>query len=393
MGARISAGRWVASMTLAMVKVLPEPVTPSSTWSRSPALDARDQLGDRLRLVARGLEIGLDDEALAALGLLRPRRPVGNPGLLAKLRPALAEQGVERLGGGSYAAFVALAGHGDDARQRQQAALLGGGRVVRSGLLVVGEPQRLGEVGIDLAGLRQRAPAAISPHSDGLRPLLEPAGRRGAGLVGVGKVIAAVAGIVRRRLQAGLRIALAGLGADPGLAAIDGGVEKVGEGRRDRRQFRARRLGAGGPCGVLGLFRRPNSAGRAVVPSRHNMGRRGGGEKGVGAGEGFLRTPSRPHAHAPLRAATRSSGRPACAIPGSPTSRGNRRYGFPPSPNGRTGGSATGFSTERCSAMEVHPLARRNSGAALATPTSNSASIPGLTSICAISMTMRFLSA
>ena len=29
------AGRWVASITLAMVKVLPEPVTPSSTWSRS----------------------------------------------------------------------------------------------------------------------------------------------------------------------------------------------------------------------------------------------------------------------------------------------------------------------------------------------------------------------
>ena len=35
MGARISAGRCVASITLAMVKVLPEPVTPSSTWSRS----------------------------------------------------------------------------------------------------------------------------------------------------------------------------------------------------------------------------------------------------------------------------------------------------------------------------------------------------------------------
>ena len=30
------AGRWVSSMTLAIVKVLPDPVTPSSTWSRSP---------------------------------------------------------------------------------------------------------------------------------------------------------------------------------------------------------------------------------------------------------------------------------------------------------------------------------------------------------------------
>ena len=31
------AGRWVSSITLAMVKVLPVPVAPSSTWSRSPA--------------------------------------------------------------------------------------------------------------------------------------------------------------------------------------------------------------------------------------------------------------------------------------------------------------------------------------------------------------------
>ena len=34
-GARIRVGRCTASITLAMVKVLPEPVTPSSTWSRS----------------------------------------------------------------------------------------------------------------------------------------------------------------------------------------------------------------------------------------------------------------------------------------------------------------------------------------------------------------------
>src|SRR5271167_3975731 len=40
--------------------------------------------------------------------------------------------------------------------------------------------------------------------------------------------------------------------------------------------------------------------------------------------------------------------------------------------------------------MEVQPLARLNRGAALATPASNSASMPGLTSICAISRTMWF---
>ena len=35
-GARTIAGRCVASMTLAAVKVLPVPVAPSSTWLRSP---------------------------------------------------------------------------------------------------------------------------------------------------------------------------------------------------------------------------------------------------------------------------------------------------------------------------------------------------------------------
>ena len=37
-GAMIRAGRWVCSMTCAMVKVLPDPVTPRSTWSVRPSL-------------------------------------------------------------------------------------------------------------------------------------------------------------------------------------------------------------------------------------------------------------------------------------------------------------------------------------------------------------------
>src|SRR6185436_15570921 len=41
--------------------------------------------------------------------------------------------------------------------------------------------------------------------------------------------------------------------------------------------------------------------------------------------------------------------------------------------------------------MPVQPFARLNSGAALLTPASNSASIPGFTSICAISRTMATL--
>ena len=34
--AMTSVGFWTFAMTLAMVKVLPEPVTPSSVWYRSP---------------------------------------------------------------------------------------------------------------------------------------------------------------------------------------------------------------------------------------------------------------------------------------------------------------------------------------------------------------------
>ena len=90
------------------------------------AADALDQLGDRLRLVALRGEVGLDDERLAALGFLRPRRPVRHPGLVLELRPALAQQRLERLGGGDDAALAALARHREDARQREHAPPLGG---------------------------------------------------------------------------------------------------------------------------------------------------------------------------------------------------------------------------------------------------------------------------
>ena len=52
MCARISAGRFDCSITLAMVKVLPEPVTPSSTWCFSPAAKPLHQLVDGPRLIA-----------------------------------------------------------------------------------------------------------------------------------------------------------------------------------------------------------------------------------------------------------------------------------------------------------------------------------------------------
>src|SRR5581483_6767341 len=66
------AGRPVRAMTCAIVKVLPEPVTPSSTWSRSPPQPFA-QLVDRLRLVPRRAEFGMKpvrfaDIAFRALG-------------------------------------------------------------------------------------------------------------------------------------------------------------------------------------------------------------------------------------------------------------------------------------------------------------------------------------
>jgi hypothetical protein len=69
----------------------------------SNAADALDELVDGLRLVAGGLELRLDDERHAAFRFFRPRRPVRHPGLVAELRPALLDQGGQRLHGGGDA--------------------------------------------------------------------------------------------------------------------------------------------------------------------------------------------------------------------------------------------------------------------------------------------------
>ena len=58
-------------MACAMVKVLPEPVTPRRTWSRRSGADAFDQFTDRLGLIARGLEVRDQLERDARL------RPIG----------------------------------------------------------------------------------------------------------------------------------------------------------------------------------------------------------------------------------------------------------------------------------------------------------------------------
>ena len=62
------------------------------------ALHALDQLAIAVRLVALRLEVRLDDEPLAAFGLLRPRRAMRRPGDRAfEFGAALAQQRVQRL--------------------------------------------------------------------------------------------------------------------------------------------------------------------------------------------------------------------------------------------------------------------------------------------------------
>jgi hypothetical protein len=64
------------------------------------AADAVHELGDGRRLVARGLELGLQREPLAALPLLRTGRPVGRPQLaVLEERVALREEAGQRLDG------------------------------------------------------------------------------------------------------------------------------------------------------------------------------------------------------------------------------------------------------------------------------------------------------
>ncbi len=64
--------------------------------------DARHQFSDRRRLVALGHQLRDDLQRHAALGFLRPRRPVRNPGLVAELRPAALDQRRQRLHRGGH---------------------------------------------------------------------------------------------------------------------------------------------------------------------------------------------------------------------------------------------------------------------------------------------------
>ncbi len=63
------------------------------------AADALNQVGDGLRLIALRIELRLDGKALAAFGLLRPRRTMRSPGSLGEFRTTLAQQYFKRVDG------------------------------------------------------------------------------------------------------------------------------------------------------------------------------------------------------------------------------------------------------------------------------------------------------
>src|SRR5262245_43815048 len=208
-------------------------------------IDPLDQFDDRLRLVAPGLEVGLDDEAEAAFGLVRARRPVRHPRPLAELGPSFAQEPFQRRRRGS-----------DTRALGRKLSLLIAVAAERPGDLVADRGQRrLGHVAL-------------------LRRLAESARRRHARLVGGGEIGAAVERIVGRRAQAGLR-------AGTGGTLPDAGSEQLVQRRRDRRQLFARRLGARRLrrvlLGMLGrIARRLAWRVRVVLVVRHrpNMGRR-----------------------------------------------------------------------------------------------------------------------
>ena len=84
-----------------MVKVLPEPVTPSSTCVRSCAVDALDEILDRRRLVAGRLEIAtIMTIGDAAFGFFRAGRAVRRPQLAVLVqRVAALDQRRQRRDG------------------------------------------------------------------------------------------------------------------------------------------------------------------------------------------------------------------------------------------------------------------------------------------------------
>ncbi len=160
------------------------------------------QLGDRLRLIALGIEIGFDDQPPAAFAFLRPLRPVRHPDLFrpvafAEFRAAFAQQLVQRLLTGKAGDRSRLPG-GRSCEPQAGRAHVGRDHVPR----VFGAPFRFidaecaGEIGIKFPRRHRRfADIAL------LRRLAKAAGYRGARPMRIGEIGAAIKGIVGRRRE------------------------------------------------------------------------------------------------------------------------------------------------------------------------------------------------
>ena len=167
---------------------------------------ALDQFGNRLRLVALGIEIRLDDERAAAFRFLRPGRPMRRPRLLVKFGPALAQQALERVHRRADAER--------DRLQRWPVALfaprLGNVgnfiAVLDRGLVVSRADQRLRGIGAAIAERGGQFRIDVGGAFRGVAAL-RPLGKRLLGgssrPVRIGKIGAAVPRIVGRRRELG----------------------------------------------------------------------------------------------------------------------------------------------------------------------------------------------
>ncbi len=254
------------------------------------AVGALDEILDRRRLVALGLQFGLELDLHAAFGLFRPRRTVRRPhrGAAARgeLRPALAQQFFQRLhrsrdaerdGLRRGAVHLALLA----ARLRDVGDFVARGRRFLLGLNVFGQrpgwiaviSQRLAELGIDVERLRLRQlrPGQRSTrHVAALRRLIEALYDRFACGVLAPPVGAALERIVRRLLQPGAR-------THAGGAAPDARVEQLFQRRVGRRRVGAMRLGPRRPGRVF-----PAVFGRIAGGFGHRWNMGGLEERGKG---------------------------------------------------------------------------------------------------------------
>ena len=157
-----------------MVKVLPEPVTPSSTWSRSWARTPFTSSSIACGWSPFGSNSDTTRNAPPALGLVRPRRPVRQPRRpVADVGVALFQERFERIG--------------RDRRAGQAARMAFREGRLELGLRRFAEPLRLGldqsgveQLGEMLAERMDLGPRGLGLWSGRLRSRLGP-GRLGPG--------------------------------------------------------------------------------------------------------------------------------------------------------------------------------------------------------------------